>query len=146
MKHLGSKILTATFLVFIILASGSISISAAQETGWQAQPLYRIKSSGINPDAYGSYNPYYSPTDIKQAYNLPPTGGSGTIAIIDAYDAPRISADLIAFSNQWGLAAANLEVHTMSSTVRGNQGWALEASLDVEWAHAIAPNAKILLV
>src|SRR5207249_2295430 len=38
------------------------------------------------------------------------------------------------------------EKHKMSGKVRGDSGWALEESLDVQWAHAIAPNAKILLV
>ena len=91
------------------------------------------------------------PATIRSVYNLPNTGGSGTIAIIDAFDDPNIESDLNVFCQQFGLPTAtqaNFELHKMSSTISpattGN--WGLEISLDVEWAHAIAPNAKILLV
>jgi subtilase family serine protease len=94
-----------------------------------------------------------SPSIIKSIYNLNNTGnGSGTIAIIDAYDSPRILSDLNTFSNQFGLpqctTALNscFEKHMMASRISANSSWELESSLDVEWAHAIAPGAKILLV
>jgi subtilase family serine protease len=87
-----------------------------------------------------------SPQQIRAAYNLPSTGGTGTIAIIDAYDDPTVLSDLNTFSSQFGLPAANFEKHMMASRIRSNSGWALEISLDVQWAHAIAPDAKILLV
>ena len=41
-----------------------------------------------------------SPDNIKTAYNLPKTGGSGTIAIIDAYDSPTMENDLAVFSKR----------------------------------------------
>lgn len=92
-----------------------------------------------------------TPAEIKKIYKLPATGGKGTIAIVDAYDDATIEADLNAFSKQYGLpacTAANgcFEKHKMVAKTSANGGWALEESLDVEWAHAIAPNAKILLV
>jgi subtilase family serine protease len=108
--------------------------------------MYIIKASGINPYAIGPDNPYYTPKDIQTAYSLPSTGGSGTIAIIDAYSDPKISSDLASFCTQWGLTSANLEIHPMSANVQANYQWGMEISLDVEWSHAIAPNAKILLV
>jgi len=82
---------------------------------------------------------------------LPATGGHGTIAIIDAYDDPTIEDDLNFFSKSFNLNSCTtkngcFEKHKMSSSVKADSGWALETSLDVEWAHAIAPNAKILLV
>ena len=91
-----------------------------------------------------------SPATIKSVYNIS-GNGSGTIAIIDAYDAPTAQADLNTFSTQFGLPVCNtanpcFEKHKMSGFVRSNSGWALEASLDTQWAHAIAPGAKILLV
>lgn len=93
----------------------------------------------------------FSPATIKSAYNLPSTGGSGTIAIIDAFDDPNIESDLNVFSSQFGLPSCTtsngcFEKHLMAGRVRANSGWALEESLDVQWAHAIAPSAKILLV
>jgi subtilase family serine protease len=92
-----------------------------------------------------------SPAKVRAAYNLPSTGGSGTIAIVDAYDYPTAESDLNAFSSQFGLPSCTkangcFEKHPMTSNVRANAGWALEESLDIEWAHAIAPSAKILLV
>jgi len=93
-----------------------------------------------------------TPTAIKAAYDLPATGGSGgTIAIIDAYDDATMEADLGVFDKMFGLAACTtkngcFEKHKMASSTAANSGWALETSLDVEWAHAIAPSAKILLV
>ena len=92
-----------------------------------------------------------TPTQIKKLYNLPQNGGRGTIALIGAYDDSSIETDLAAFSKQFNLPACTsksgcFEKHEMSSKVASNSGWALETTLDVEWAHAIAPNAKILLV
>ena len=90
-----------------------------------------------------------TPTQIKKAYNLPTSGGNGTIAIIDAFDCPTVLSDLTTFSSQFSLPApnaTNFEKHMMSPTIAVDAGWAFEISLDVQWAHAIAPNAKILLV
>lgn len=91
------------------------------------------------------------PVAIKSAYNLPVTGGSGTIAIIDAYDYPTAEKDLNTFSQQYNLSSCTsvngcFEKHQMGPKLRANSGWALEAALDTQWAHAIAPTAKILLV
>lgn len=93
----------------------------------------------------------FSPDEIKAAYNLPKTGGKGTIAIIDAYDDPSIENDLAVFDKQFALPSCTssngcFEKHKMDSSVKTNTGWAGEIALDVEWAHAIAPKAKILLV
>jgi hypothetical protein len=92
----------------------------------------------------------YSPSQMRAAYNLPSSGGAGvTIAIIDPYDTPNIQSDLATFSAQFGLplpTADNFEVHKMAQTLGTSSSWTMETSLDVEWAHAIAPDAKILLV
>jgi subtilase family serine protease len=92
-----------------------------------------------------------TPDQLKAAYHLPSSGGHGTIAIVGAYDDPTIEGDLGVFSKQFHLSdctVANgcLEKHPMSKSIKTNSGWAMETSLDVEWAHAIAPNARILLV
>jgi subtilase family serine protease len=65
------------------------------------------------------------------------------------HDDPTVLTDLQKFDRQWGLADPRLTVAKMTSGGRGpaaNSGWAMEISLDVEWAHAIAPGANILLV
>jgi subtilase family serine protease len=98
-----------------------------------------------------------SPAQIKAAYNFPTslTAGAGkTIAIVDAYDDPTAESDLNVFSQPFGLPACTTangcfkKVNQTGGTKypRADGGWALEISLDIQWAHAIAPGAKILLV
>jgi subtilase family serine protease len=91
-----------------------------------------------------------TPSQIKSFYNLPNAGGHGTIAIVDVGADATIENDLAAFDKQFNIAACTtankcFEKHPMDAS-ETDQGWSLETALDVEWAHAIAPNAKILLV
>lgn len=102
----------------------------------------------------------YTPSQIRHAYgfdqvnfnNGAVTGnGSGqTIAIVDAYNDPNIKSDLNLFDSELGVSAsASLTVvneNGGSQLPATDTGWAGEISLDVEWAHAIAPAANILLV
>jgi fibronectin type 3 domain-containing protein len=113
-------------------------------------------------DAHGNPNATSAPTglspsQIKDAYSFSTslTAGTGTtIAIVDAYDDPNAESDLNVFSNQYGLPACTTanscfkKVNQSGGTSypSSNAGWALEISLDVQWAHAIAPGAHILLV
>ena len=80
---------------------------------------------------------------------LNPSGGSKVIAIVDAFDDPNAATDLATFSIQFGLPAANFS-KVFASGVKPPQdptgGWELEESLDIEWAHAMAPSARIILV
>ena len=80
---------------------------------------------------------------------LNPSGGSRVIAIVDAFDDVNAATDLAIFSSQFGLPAANF-TKVFASGVKPPQdptgGWELEASLDIEWAHAMAPSARIILV
>jgi subtilase family serine protease len=76
-----------------------------------------------------------------------PTGGSGSIAIVDAYDDPGAAKDLAKFSKQFGLPPAHFQViFATGSRPFNDPGWEIEESLDVQWAHAMAPNAKLYLV
>jgi len=78
-----------------------------------------------------------------------PTGGSGVIVIVDAYDYPSAAADLATFSSQWGLPSANFSVQYASGVKPQNgcsSGWQGEEALDIEWAHAMAPGAQIVLM
>jgi subtilase family serine protease len=92
----------------------------------------------------------YTPSQLRHAYGvdrLNLNGAGQTIAIVTAYDSPTIFVDVNTFSLAFGLPPANL-VKTVpaSGTPRFDAGWAFETALDVEWAHAIAPAARILLV
>jgi subtilase family serine protease len=115
-----------------------------------------VTDANGNPDATSAPTGL-SPATIKSAYGFPtsPTAGSGkTIAIVDAYDDPTAESDLAVFSGQYGLPACTTangcfqKVNQRGGTSfpRKDPGWVLEISLDIQWAHAIAPGARILLV
>jgi subtilase family serine protease len=113
-------------------------------------------------DAHGNPLASSAPTGLSPAtitsvygFSTSATAGAGkTIAIVDAYDDPTAESDLGVFSSTFSLPACTTangcfkKVNQTggSSFPRKDSGWALEISLDVQWAHAIAPGAKILLV
>ena len=76
-----------------------------------------------------------------------PTGGWGAVAIVDAGDYPTAASDLAAFSTYYGIPAADLTV-TWPGTQKPPvySDWETEEALDIEWAHAMAPQAKLYLV
>jgi hypothetical protein len=111
-----------------------------------APPRFNGKlSPAVAPPGFG-----YNPDQIRKAYGLDqlPNGGAGqTIGIVDAFGAANVRADLDAFSAALGLPTASLVVaYSGGMPTSTDTGWAMETMLDVEWAHAIAPNANILLV
>ncbi len=137
-------LVVCSLLTFAFFVPGSISVEQQPPDNWVARPMY------ISPFAGSSTPQGYNLTQIRTAYNLPSSGGAGaTIAIIDAYDTPNILNDYSTFCNQFGLpnnSTGNFIVHKMPGNIGTDSGWAMETCLDVEWAHAIAPDAKILLV
>lgn len=97
----------------------------------------------------------YTPDEIRKAYNIPAgaTGAGQTIVIVDAYGSPTIQHDLHVFDAVMGLTDPTLNIIYPGGSPTFNPlqhhdeaGWAFETSLDVEWAHAIAPDATIDLV
>lgn len=97
----------------------------------------------------------YTPAEIRKAYNIPDgwTGAGRSIAIVDAYGSPTIEQDLATFNQAFGLPAADLHIYypngrPESLTAHKGQplAWAGETTLDVEWAHAVAPEARINLI
>jgi subtilase family serine protease len=127
-------------------------------------PLFQVTNpaAGLAPLASSSPNGY-TPAQVRQAYGVNQIQFSGgvvgdgsgqTIAIVDAYDDPTIQADLDAFSTQFGLPTTSSGQFTFtkvnqtggSTLPATNASWAVEESLDVEWVHAIAPKANIVLV
>jgi subtilase family serine protease len=88
------------------------------------------------------------------AYGFPDnfTGAGQTIAIVVSGDDPNIEADLNTFSATFGLPACTTangcftKLFAGGTQPSGDANWGVESSLDVEWAHAIAPQAKILLI
>ncbi len=93
-----------------------------------------------------------SPSTIKSVYGYSTSTAAGTgetIAVVDAYNDPDAASNLETFSKEYGLPAAGFTQVNQeggSSLPATESGWDLEISLDIEWAHAIAPAAHILLV
>ncbi len=79
-----------------------------------------------------------------------PAGGSKAIAVVDAYHDPNAASDLAKFSTQFGLPAVTSTtfqvVFASGKQPQRDLGWELEESLDIEWAHAMAPHATLYLV
>ena len=105
--------------------------------------------------------PCYGPDQLQTAYNEHPlfnagvTGAGQTIVIVDAFGSPTIQADLAVFDAQYNLPAppsftiiqpAGAVPPFDPTDANGDVGWAGETTLDVEYAHSMAPGANILLV
>jgi subtilase family serine protease len=102
----------------------------------------------------------YGPAQLRQAYNLPALYADGingrgtTIVIVDSFGSPTIKGDLAAFDQAEGLPAPPSfkviqpagQVPAFNSSSTDMTGWAGETTLDVEYAHVIAPGASIVLV
>jgi hypothetical protein len=122
------------------------------------------RDSGVNPQAGPTSGKFFeTPASLACVYGLTtyvagcspavvtenPAGGSRALAIVDSYDDPNAAADLAAFDLQFGIPAANFQVVYATGAkppVDPTGGWELEESLDIEWAHAMAPNAALFLV
>ena len=124
---------------------------------------FKFALSDVKPptDAFCRANfssPCYSPQEMRTAYNVTPlinagyTGKGQSIVIIDSFGSPTIQADLHTFDVAYGLPDPKLTVLAPLGTVPFDPnnsdmvGWAAETTLDVEWSHAIAPGANIVLM
>ena len=102
----------------------------------------------------------YDPAQLRVAYDLAPLYAKGvegqhqTIVVVDSFGSPTIASDLRTFDAAFSLPAPPSfriihprgAIPTYSPSGKDRLGWASETSLDVEWAHALAPRASILLV
>jgi len=96
----------------------------------------------------------FNPDQLRAAYHLPAlyakgvTGRGQTIMIVDSFGSPTIKADLAAFDKRFGYPAPpNFTVIApVGKITKFDPSWAGETTLDVEYAHALAPGANILLV
>ncbi len=139
----------------VAVATGATRLCDPAAPG-QVSCMARVEPAVAPPNRLGAVP--YSPATIKSAYGFPtsPTAGAGkTIAIVDAFDNNRVQPDLETFDNHYGLPACTKangcfrKVNQTGGTESYppvNKNWAQEIALDVEWAHAIAPAAHILLV
>ena len=138
-------------------ASAAPSPGSDQSAGDAVGPL---ASPLVSPCAPPPGIACYSPAQIEQAYDLPPlyargdTGRGRTIVVVDPFGSPTIGSDLKTFDRTFNLppppslrvlqpvgAVPPFNIHNRLMTDKAG-----ETSLDVEWAHAMAPGAAILLV
>jgi subtilase family serine protease len=143
-------------------ASSSVSALADVAVQPGVQHVGRVQASPpTTADCEKAYKiACFEPAQIRQAYHLPAVYASGvtgkgtTIVIVDSFGSPTIRNDLSVFDRTFGLPAPpSLRVIQPAGRVPaydpGNSdmvGWAGETTLDVEYAHTIAPGASILLV
>jgi subtilase family serine protease len=161
MKRAGTPLVAAAAVAIVLFAlaatagahpvSGRIIPHAFVRA--QAPPTTADCQTAIGISCYG-------PTQLQTAYDLKPlyakglTGRGRTVVIVDSFGSPTIAQDLHQFDSDFGLPdPPSLKVIQPAGAVPpfdGNNddmtGWAFETTLDVEYAHAIAPGANILLV
>jgi kumamolisin len=130
------------------------SIEHAGERGLVAHTNHVVR---LRPAVGAGPNGGLSPAQVVNAYALAPAG-TFTIYIVDAFHYATALNDFNTFAAQFGLptetstSALNPAnkvfqvIYANGNQPRKNCGWAQEAALDIEWAHAMAPNAKIVLV
>ena len=130
-----------------------VPVAQPQVAEAATHPL-QLKVLGRGPDATplltGSGASGYTPAQVRAHLGLTGTGAGQTIAIVTAYDAPNVVKDLAVFNAAFGLPAPpSFRKVSQTGGTRlpaVDASWALEAALDVQWAHAVAPAAGILLV
>ncbi len=172
-RLLGVAGLAAGFALTMVASAGGTALAApaaAQQPTFTFHTTFQVlhlRDVGVRLDNH-PYVTVTSPTGlppsaIQSVYNLSglsPTSDAGSgqiIAIVDAYNDPHALSDLNVFNAEYGYPAlstctsltqsgACFEVAEPSGTPSTNSDWALEESLDIEWAHAEAPGAKIVLV
>jgi subtilase family serine protease len=130
-----------------------VSLARHIDRRWLAPPTTAdcLASAGI---------PCYAPFQLQRAYDLKPlydrglTGRGRTIVIVDAFGSPTAKQDLRRFDKDFGLPDPPSfriiqpagKVPAFDPNDADMAGWAEETSLDVQWAHSIAPGANLLLV
>lgn len=162
--HIAASVLMLTLVLGLLPMVSVKSRAAGQPSPIRTFPngTYQFVSSGNKPptDAYcrAHYgHPCYSPQEMQNAYGLSDMINSGyigtgqTIVIIDSFGSPTIKSDLKTFDKGYGLPdPPSFRILSPLGSKKWNPGlmggWGTETSLDVEWAHAMAPGANIVLM
>jgi len=135
-----------------IAAQSTQAICGAGQPGFARCHSF-VLSGSFSPDAAGKPKGLGA-ADLASAYNLPKTGQSATVAIVDAYDDPNAEADLAVYRKQFGLAACTSKSGCFkkvgqsggATLPKPDAGWAQEIALDLDMVSAACPSCKILLV
>ena len=173
MKRLLTLFTAMALVVLTFATAGFFTLATAPvSAGLQFVPLIQVapddNTNATGPsDACTSPAPVhtsaffhcYTPAQMTAAYGVDTLHGEGitgkgqTIVIVDSYGSPTALSDLQFFSTTFGLPQPDLTIFypngtpTYSNSMHGIQaGWAEETSLDLQWAHAMAPDAKLVLI
>jgi len=155
-EHVGLRAHTnfKTFVPAAGMAARQDSPEAVPQAGGPPFQGYFYETPASLGCVYGVVSPPDAACNPNNLSIHNPTGGARAIAIVDAYHYPNAASDLAVFSNQFGLPApittgprANFQVvFANGRQPKVNADWNIEAGLDIQWAHAMAPQAKIYLV
>jgi len=170
------RIAFSLLAITLVLSLGIVHFLGNSTTthaaGTQSKPFfmdfkgesYRFAQSGTKPPTDKQCRsqfgfPCYSPQEMRKAYGLDALLNKGfdgtgqTIIIIDSFGSPTIASDLHTFDMGYGLpdppsfkVLAPLGTKPFDPNNGTMVGWAFETSLDVEWAHSMAPGANIILM
>jgi len=146
------------FALLGLLAAAPAGASPSVRVG--AQMVLSRQGAPTNAECLAAILvPCYGPQDIRTAYGLNSLINGGwvgfgqTIVLIESYGSPTLEADLKQFDMDFGLPdPPSLTVLSPLGTVPFDPtnpamiNWAFETTLDVEWAHAMAPGAKIVVL
>jgi uncharacterized repeat protein (TIGR03803 family) len=152
-----SKVLPLTCCLLVLSVSPFLRADHAADwrneripIGHKVHPPRHRHKLIIRPfDASSPIGNGYTPQQLRHAYGfdqLGTTGAGQIIAIVNAYGSPTIQADLNTFCTALGIKSTTVQVYYPQGTPTAAADWAAETSLDVEWSHAIAPDATIALV
>lgn len=133
----------------VLLRYDPILIKRVTNANAGAQPMRFACQSNDDPQPSLCYGPH----QLREAYGVNDlitkqgiTGKGTSITIIDAYGSPNIHKDLKVFDATWSLPDPQLNIITPYGVDGEDSSWISETSLDVEWAHVMAPEATINLV
>ena len=160
--------------ILLILAAASLTVAAVAQdniklitpSSTQGMPNLKVRTplyivapeTGVKPDAPPARAE--NPGSLACIYGVTPpttgcprsgspvaTGGTNAIAVVEYGNNSTLQADFNVFNTQYGLPAQTLTIQCAcgSCPVNDGTGWDVESALDVQYAHAMAPNAKIIV-
>jgi len=150
MKHVRLRFAAKLAVVLVVALPLAAQDGTDSTKVYAHPPLHRIAAPDVSPAAE------ILPSAIRVAYGfntITNYGAGQTIALVDAYDDPNAEADLGTFSTKFHLPACTTAngcfkkvFQTGTTPPADSTGWSNEVAIDTQWAHSIAPSAKIILV
>ena len=163
MIHFSRRVLPILLLLLLLISCGPSAVDAREATKTPAKP---IATTVVSPSASAvtscptylkSEAGCYTPQRFREAYGVDKliqqgfTGKGQTIVDIVSFGSPTLQQDMKVYDQQFGLPPVNLQILSplhvpVSDPNHDREGWAAETTLDVEVIHAIAPDAKIVVL